>query len=170
MTAPTNTVAVTTTDADPTAPTHRISAIPGENTATVKVNINPGNAPLRPGVGVRPGVGLQPGSGAFDVGGALPGEDLTPDMQPYVGAYRMIRAPGTRAAKPLHSIGCVCGLDRCGAPGVKPLRIEAKRVGGRMPTVAPDITTTVTYSELAPAGDGDVTVTVYALVEPEGWV
>lgn len=168
MTAPTNiVVSVITTDKDPATPKHRISAKLGEDTASVTINVNPGNAPLRPGVSVRPGVGVKPGGGTFDVGPALPG-DATPGMVPYLAAYRMVAGP--RTGKTVANLGCVCGLDRCGAPGVVPLHIEAKRVGGGPATVTPDITTPVSYSELAPAGDGDVTISVYALVEPEGWL
>jgi hypothetical protein len=184
VTQPSNiVVSVHTTDANPDAPKYRISAQAGENIATVTLRFNPGRAPLRPGVGVRPGPGRQPSSGGFDVGNVLLG-DVAPDDIPYVGAFRLVA--GTRNGRRIGGIGCVTGLDRCAAPGVMPLRVEAKRVWniGPLPEqmVADDgqfcppeqlanpIVTQVKYADVAPHADGDVEIDVYALIEPEGWV
>lgn len=93
---------------------------------------------------------------AFDVGGALLG-DLTPSMIPYLAA--IIITAGSRTSTPATALGAVCGISRCGADGVMPLAGY-----GTVDTVL-----TVKRNDLTGA-DGDKTLNVFALVEPEGWL
>jgi hypothetical protein len=176
-------VSVHTTDVTPDRAKYRISAKPGEDLATAVVRFTTGNTPLRPGAGLVPGVGLQPSSASFDTGNVLVG-DATPSMTPYIAAIRLVA--GVRQGTPLARLGCVCGLDRCGAPGVKPLHVEptrAKGTGPRVPNMiaddgqfcppnatAPfDYAAGVKFASVAQYADGDVEVDAYALIEPEGW-
>lgn len=191
MTAPSSAVvSVHTTDATPDVANFKVSNRAGEDTATVTLRFSTGSSPLRPGVGVRPGLGRRPSDGAFEVGGAIPGGDLTPDMEPYVAAYRLTSG-ATRNVGPLvANLGCVCGLDRCGVPGVMPLRMKPRvvdsgpiigpingaRVGAPTTFLAARVTVSnVTELVAVPEFhgalvEGDNTINVFALVEPEGWI
>lgn len=77
-----------------------------------------------------------------------------------IGAIRMVTSTDRRAA-PVANLGCVCGIDRCGAPGVRPLKVS---------TVPWDFVGLVTYAEAGAGADRDVTVNVFTLIDPDGWV
>lgn len=61
--------------------------------------------------------------------------------------------------KLMYNLGAVCGLDRCGAPGVKPLA-AAHNV---------QRTHTDTYPETGGPADGGYPVYVWALSGTQGW-
>lgn len=146
MTAPTSQVTlVHTDDAAPDAPKYRISNKVGHDTALATVTVTAGN------------------TDAFDVGNVLIGS-ATPNMVPYLAAVIMTLGP-TPISPPVAALGVVCGITRCGAPGAKPLRAE----GVAPSTDAHAVVGVVKWSEIMGA-DRDVTVNVFALVEPEGWV
>jgi hypothetical protein len=65
------------------------------------------------------------------------------------------RLTGTR----LKSLGAVCGVSRCGAPGVKPLALPS----GTQVTVAE------TYPQLPSSADGTYHVYVWAMNGTQGW-
>lgn len=101
---------------------------------------------------------------------AVPGHDVatavvsidtgtSPGVTPYVAAVRLVTG-AARNLGVIANLGAVCGLSRCGGPGVMPLRIEDSPV---------EMTFEIPEAKIAGA-DRDVTVTLWTLVEPAGWV
>lgn len=135
-------VSVHTEDAAPDAPKFRLSAVAGHDTANVVISAV---------------TGADAADRQIDPGGILLG-DATPGMYPYIASIRLTLGP--RTATPIASLGCVCGLDRCGAPGAMPLHVETDKTYNFV----------VREQQIAGGPDGDVTVNVYTLTEPEGWV
>lgn len=142
MTAPSTSVTlVHTDDANPDAARYRISNKTGHDTALATITADAGNL----------------STDAFDVGNALLGGELTPGMAPYVAAMVMTTGNNPKAQH-IAALGIVCGITRCGSEGAMPLRMSAGTMTG-----------TIKWSEIQGA-DRDVTVNVFTLVEPEGWL
>lgn len=140
MPAPSTTVSVHTADAAPDAPPYRLSRVAGHDAASVTVSVANGQGA---------------GDTAVEAGGLILGDSALPGMTPYIAAIKVVTG-ATRDAGVVARFGAVCGRCRCGT--AKPLHIEP----------AGSVAVTVPAAAL-PAGDGDKTVTVWTLVEPEGW-
>jgi hypothetical protein len=65
------------------------------------------------------------------------------------------RATGTR----LKSLGAVCGISRCGAPGVKPLALPS----------GTQVTVDEMYPQIPSSADGTYHVYVWAMNGTQGW-
>lgn len=117
----TSVLSVTTEDAAPTVPAHRISRVGGFTTLTARIRFDPAASVIR--------------------------------------AYRLnYGSPNRNGGTLVANLGAVCGLDRCGAPGVKPTAIAAP--------LDKDV---VIDAAQVPGADGDYTVNVFAASD-EGWV
>lgn len=75
-----------------------------------------------------------------------------------ITAWRLTVNGNRKTGRNLGSLGVVCGIDRCGAPGAKPLAASSPYAK----------TEVVTYAEVNDPVDGAKTVNVDA-VSAEGW-
>jgi hypothetical protein len=69
---------------------------------------------------------------------------------------RCVFGSDVRDGQVVANLGAVCGLSRCGAPGV-------------MPLAAVDVELAFDYADTGGPPDGDYALSVHAISEPDGW-
>lgn len=84
--------------------------------------------------------------------------DFTVTAGTTIRAYRLTVNGNRKTGRNLGSLGVVCGIDRCGYPGAKPLAVASPY----------HKTEVVTYVEVNDPADGAKTVNVDAIAD-EGW-
>lgn len=154
---------VTTEDAAPTTAPHKISAISGKDTATVKLT------PTHDG-NLVPCAELIPSEGAL-----VPSERLTPDeaLAPYDGIYpgRVQPMIGVRVEEGGSAVGTGTLMDYVGAPCSDTLLAcsDSRPCTDWSSTSGAQLTRILSYAETGGPADGNQTINVYVNTEAQGW-
>lgn len=153
---------VTTEDAAPTTAPHKISAISGKNTATVKFTpTHDGN--LVPCAELTPSAGL------------VPSEHLTPDeaLMPSDGIYPGLVLPmiGVRIEEGGGAVGAGTLMDYVGAPCSDTLLAcsDSRPCTDWSSASGVQLTRILSYAETGGPADGNQTINVYVNTEAQGW-